>query len=73
LIRPRSNKLRLFFVVLYGAYVLISLWLYGIPTKASEVMAIFVVPGLAAAFLYFFYGGALSKAKKLGREEPPRP
>ena len=73
MIRPRPNKLRLLFVALYGAYVLMSLWLYGIPTKASEVMAVLVVPGLAAAFLYFFYGGVLSNAKKMGRREPPRP
>jgi len=65
-----SNKLRLFFAALYGFFVLMSLWLYGIPSDRSEIMAIFVVPGLAAFFLYFFYGGVFSRAKKLGSKRP---
>jgi hypothetical protein len=66
-----SDKLRLFFVALYGVYVLMSLWLYGVPSDVSEAMALFVVPGLAATFLYFFYGGAFSRAKKSGSKRPP--
>ena len=64
------NKLRLFFAAFYGFFVLVSLWLYGIPSDVSEVMAIFVVPGLAAYFLYLFYGGVFSRAKKLGSKRP---
>lgn len=52
-----SNKLRLFFIAIYAGYVLLALFLYGIPSNASEAGAIFVVPGLAATFLYFFYNG----------------
>lgn len=65
-----AKKLRLFFAALYGLFVLVSLWLYGIPSDVSEVLAIFVVPGLAAYFLYLFYGGAFSRAKKLGSKRP---
>lgn len=65
-----AKKLRLFFAALYGFFVLVSLWLYGIPSGVSEVLAIFVVPGLAAYFLYLFYGGVFSRAKKLGSKRP---
>lgn len=65
-----SKKRRLFFAALYGAFVLVSLWLYGIPSEVSEVLSIFVVPGLAAYFLYLFYGGVFSRAKKLGSKRP---
>jgi len=65
-----SYKLRLFFAAFYGLFVLVSLWLYGIPSDVSEVLAIFVVPGLAAYFLYLFYGGMFSRAKKLGSKRP---
>ncbi|MFN3877263.1 MAG: hypothetical protein ACK4MH_02665 [Brevundimonas sp.] len=61
-----SRKLRFFFAPLYGFFVLVSLWLYGIPSEVSEVLSIFVVPGLAAYFLYLLYGGVFSRAKKLG-------
>lgn len=66
-----SNRLRLFFAALYGFYVLMSLWLYGFPSDVSEVAAVFVVPGLAAIFLYLFYGGMLSRLKKLGGNKLP--
>jgi uncharacterized membrane protein len=66
-----SDKLRTFFAALYVIFVLVSLWLYGVPGDASGVMAIFVVPGLAAYFLYIFYGGVFSRAEKLGSKRPP--
>jgi len=65
-----SKNRRLFFAALYGSFVLVSLWLYGIPSEVSEVLAIFVVPGLAAYFLYLFYGGVFSRAKKLESKRP---
>ncbi|WP_156355946.1 hypothetical protein [Brevundimonas sp. Leaf280] len=65
-----SKNRRLFFAALYGSFVLVSLWLYGIPSEVSEVLAIFVVPGLAACFLYLFYGGVFSRAKKLESKRP---
>ncbi len=67
-----SNKLRLFFIAIYAGYVLLALFLYGIPSNASEAGAIFVVPGLASAFLYFFYSSLASRAKTFGTKKPPR-
>ncbi|MDZ4052870.1 MAG: hypothetical protein U1C74_10650 [Phenylobacterium sp.] len=66
-----ADKLKLFFAALYAAFALLALYTGGLPSSWSEFCAGFVVPGLAATFLYFFYKGAWSRAKRFKKPFTP--
>jgi len=61
-----SNKWRTICIALYATYVLLGLFTGGIPSDFSELMAVFLVPALAIAFMYFFYKGLATRARRLG-------